>query len=155
WASNASAEATLAFRAQMAWLAGGDAEALAFTLRWLGHWERSTHVEGAGAELRARPALGRVLVAPWLGAVSPEPHASPRYGDVADARARPRAPRRWPMRSGAGGRRQRPAPSPPDAVGSSAKPALRTEARPLRKPRRWRWPRNQRTRGGAQSRALC
>lgn len=87
WASNASAEATLAFRAQMAWLAGGDAEALAFTLRWLEHWERSTHVEGAGAELRARPALGRVLVAPWLGAVSPEPYASPRYGDVADADA--------------------------------------------------------------------
>jgi hypothetical protein len=67
YAANAEVDAPWSFRAQMSWLAGGDGEALAFTLRWLDDWQ-SVRTVGAGlAPVASRPALGDVLLRPWLG----------------------------------------------------------------------------------------
>jgi hypothetical protein len=71
-ASNADRAAPWSFRAQMGWLAGGDADALAFTVRWMDAWESLRTVGTADAPVSVRPGLRDVLLRPWLGNSTPD-----------------------------------------------------------------------------------
>jgi hypothetical protein len=83
-AASSERDAPWSFRTQMGWLAGGDSDALGFTVRWLDGWKDSSSV--GSAPVTARPALADVLMRPWLGARSPEPvSAIDDTSDRADA----------------------------------------------------------------------
>jgi hypothetical protein len=71
-AANVDAGAPWSFRAQMAWLAGSDSEALAFTVRWLDAWQSLRTVGTAAAPVASRPGLRNVLLRPWLGESAPD-----------------------------------------------------------------------------------
>jgi hypothetical protein len=85
--SNASLDAPLSFRAQMAWLAGAAHDPFEFTRAWLSEWGSASAVGPELAPVTPRPGVRAVLLDSWVTASydsSPDAgtSAAPRWADA-------------------------------------------------------------------------